>query len=203
MAIYRQLWSNFRIADKSGASQIGEFNRVYQDGRISARPGADEFAVKRTKAGHTLNRKTNRSASGCPRYPSNRDAPGATSTVQPSEGTSGNAEPERPQQRPFRVTSSIGLRPYLPATILVIVTALVGFWPTYFGPALKGRVDVPPVIHLHAVIFVTWLALFATQVVLAAKNRVKLHMQLGRWIFGYGLLLLVGAVVATAATEEE
>lgn len=75
---------------------------------------------------------------------------------------------------------------YLPATILIVVIAFIGFWPTYFGPALKGRVHVPPLIHLHAVIYVTLLALFATQVTLAATNRVKLHMQLGRWMMAYG-----------------
>jgi hypothetical protein len=143
---------------------------------------ADEFSGIENQSWNTLihKDKAKRFAPGQPlrpRYLSNRTAQGATSTVQPIEGTSDNTGPERPQQRAFRSTNSIGLRPYLPATILVVVTALVGFWSTYFGPALKGRVHVPPVIHLHAVVFVTWLALFATQVALAATNRVKLHMQ--------------------------
>jgi len=94
--------------------------------------------------------------------------------------------------------SWIGWRLYLPATILIIVTALVGFWPTYFGPALKGTVNVPPLIHLHAVIFVTWLALFATQVTLAATSRVKLHMQLGRWIMAYGGIVVIAGLMAAA-----
>jgi hypothetical protein len=118
--------------------------------------------------------------------------------VQPIEGTRDNTETIRPQQRAFRGTNSIDLRPYLPATILVIVTALVGFWPTYFGPALKGRVHVPPLIHLHAVIYLTWLALFATQVALAATNRVKLHLQLGRWIMAYGVIVVIAGLMAVA-----
>jgi hypothetical protein len=144
---------------------------------------------------------TGRSASGQPllhRSLPNRDAPGATSTAQPIEGTSDNSGPERPKQRAFRTTSSIGSRLYLPATILVIVTALVGFWPTYFGPALKGRVHVPPLIHLHAVVYVTWLALFATQVTLAATNRIKLHMQLGRWMMAYGVVVVIAGLMALA-----
>jgi hypothetical protein len=118
--------------------------------------------------------------------------------VQPIERATNDTGPERPQQRDFRGTSSIGWRVYLPATILIIVIAFIGFWPTYFGPALKGRVHVPPLIHLHAVIYVTWLALFATQVTLAATNRVKLHMQLGRWIMAYGVVVVIAGLMAAA-----
>jgi hypothetical protein len=82
------------------------------------------------------------------------------------------------------------------ATILVIVTAFVGFWPTYFGLALRGRVHVPPLIHLHAVVYVTWLVLFATQVALAATSHVKLHMQLGRWIMAYGVAVVIAGLMA-------
>ena len=81
---------------------------------------------------------------------------------------------------------------------------MVGFWPTYFGPALKGRVHVPSLIHLHAVVYVTWLALFATQVALAATNRVKLHMQLGRWIMAYGVIVVIaGLMLGTRLATED
>jgi hypothetical protein len=116
--------------------------------------------------------------------------------VQPIEGTTDNMRPEHPQRRDFRGTNWVGRRVYLPATILVIVIALIGFWPTYFGPALKGSVHVPPLIHLHAVVYLTWLALFATQVTLAATNRVKLHMQLGRWIMAYGVIVVIAGLMA-------
>ena len=119
--------------------------------------------------------------------------------MQRIEETSDNTGPERPQKRAFRGTNSIGLRPYLPATILVIVTALVGFWPTYFGPLLlKGTVHSPLLIHVHAVVYISWLGLFFAQVVFAATNRVKLHMQLGRWTLTYGLVLLIGGLLAIA-----
>lgn len=118
--------------------------------------------------------------------------------MQPIERATDNTPPECPQQPDFRSRSSTGLRLFLPATILVIITALIGFRPTYFGPALKGRVHVPPLIHLHAVIYVTWLALFATQVTLAATNRVKLHMQLGRWIMVYGVIVVIAGLMAAA-----
>ena len=121
-----------------------------------------------------------------------------TGTVRPIEETNDNTGAERPQQSALRSTSVIGPRLYLPATILIIVIAFIGFWPTYFGPALKGRVHVPPLIHLHAVIYVTWLALFATQVALAATHRVKLHMQLGRWMMAYGVVVVIAGLMALA-----
>jgi hypothetical protein len=113
------------------------------------------------------------------------------------QGSAGTNRPAFRNVR-FQGTRSIGSRLFLPATILIIVIALIGFWPTYFGLALKGRVHVPPLIHLHAVIYVTWLALFATQVTLAATNRVKLHMQLGRWIMAYGVVVVIAGLMATA-----
>jgi hypothetical protein len=60
----------------------------------------------------------------------------------------------------------------------------------------QGKVHVPPLIHLHAVVYVTWLDLFATQVVLAATNRVKLHMRLGRWIMAYGVVVVIAGLIA-------
>ncbi len=118
--------------------------------------------------------------------------------MQPIEGTNDNTGAVRPQQRAFLGTRSIGPCLYLPATMLIIVISFIGFWPTYFGLALKGRVHVPPLIHLHAIIYVTWLALFATQVTLAATNRVRLHMRLGRWVMAYGVVVVIAGLMATS-----
>ena len=118
--------------------------------------------------------------------------------MQPIDGTIDNSKLQPRQQGDSRSTSWTGQRLYLPATILIIIIAFVGFWPTYFGPALKGRVQVPPVIHFHAAIFVTWLALFATQVMLAATGRVKLHMQLGKWMMAYGVVVVIAGLMAAA-----
>ena len=40
--------------------------------------------------------------------------------------------------------------------------------------------------------------LFATQVALAARNRVKLHMQFGRWIMAYGAVVVIAGLMAVA-----
>jgi hypothetical protein len=87
-------------------------------------------------------------------------------------------------------------RLYIGIAGLAIAIAAVGFWPTYFGPLLAGGVDKPAIIHFHAAIYVGWLAIFMTQVVLAATGRVALHMKLGRFGIGYGALVIFAGLLA-------
>lgn len=56
----------------------------------------------------------------------------------------------RPQIAPQR-------RVYIPVAVLAILIAIVGFWPSYFGPLLAGKTDVVPIIHLHAGVSVGWI----------------------------------------------
>ena len=77
---------------------------------------------------------------------------------------------------------------------------MVGFWPSYFGPMLRGNIERPLVIQIHGLIFVGWMALFIAQVVLAARGRVDLHRRIGRLGIAYGwLVLAMGLVVGPAA----
>ena len=78
---------------------------------------------------------------------------------------------------------------------------LVGFWPSYFGPMLRGDIARPLVIQIHGVIFVGWMALFVAQVVLAARRRVDLHRRIGKLGIAYGwLVVAMGLVVGPAAS---
>ena len=85
------------------------------------------------------------------------------------------------QRRPF----------YIVASLLMGLIAVVGFWPTYFGPLVTGRIAQPLLIHIHATVFTGWLVLFLAQAVLAASKRVALHVRLGKIGIGYGALLVV------------
>jgi hypothetical protein len=88
-------------------------------------------------------------------------------------------------------------RLYIGLSLLVTAIAFIGFWPTYFGPLLAGTVDKLPVIHLHAAIYVGWLAIFIAQTVFAATRRMDLHVRLGKLGIGYGVLVIVmGVTVA-------
>jgi hypothetical protein len=96
-----------------------------------------------------------------------------------------------------------GMGVYLPISLLCASVALIGFWPTYFGPLLSGTVQALPIIHLHAMVFGGWLLLVILQAVLAATGRIALHMTIGRIGMVYGIvLILVGEVTAFSAFGE-
>jgi hypothetical protein len=85
------------------------------------------------------------------------------------------------QRRPF----------YIGASLLMGLIAVIGFWPTYFGPLVTGSIAQPLLIHIHATIFTGWLVLFLTQAILAATKQVAWHLRLGKIGVGYGALLVV------------
>jgi hypothetical protein len=89
------------------------------------------------------------------------------------------------QRRPF----------YIGAGLLMGLIAVVGFWPTYFGPLAKGTVAQPLLIHIHASVFTGWLVLFLAQAVLAATKQVAWHVRLGKIGIGYGALLVVVGLI--------
>jgi hypothetical protein len=66
---------------------------------------------------------------------------------------------------------------YLAAAVAVLM--VLGFTRTWF---LRAWFDVPPItwlLHLHAVVFSAWFALFIVQTRLISTGRTRTHMQLG------------------------
>ena len=92
--------------------------------------------------------------------------------------------------RTVNLPIAITRRLYVGIGLLVALMALVGFWPTYFGPLLEGTLETVPVIHFHATIYSGWLLLFIAQVVFAATGRIRLHLKLGRIGIFYGFALI-------------
>ena len=83
-------------------------------------------------------------------------------------------------------------------TLLLMATVVWGFWPTYFGPLVGGRVVSRPLsMHLHAAVFSGWMLLLLAQVLLVALGRVRWHRQLGRVGVGYGMLVLATGLTVT------
>jgi hypothetical protein len=113
------------------------------------------------------------------------------------------AEPSVAAHR-IAMPRGIGRRPfYIGLTVLMALIAVVGFWPTYFGPLLIGTIRQPLLIHLHATVFTGWLVLFLTQVVLAASGRISWHLRLGRIGIGYGVLVvIVGLLTAISRSAD-
>ena len=100
---------------------------------------------------------------------------------------------------PATRTSGLQRRPfYIGASLLMGLIAVVGFWPTYFGPLVTGSIAQPLLIHIHATVFTGWLVLFLTQAVLAATKHVTWHLRLGKIGIGYGALLLVVGLITGA-----
>jgi hypothetical protein len=62
---------------------------------------------------------------------------------------------------------------------LCAAVGVVGFTPTYWYPLLTGTIAVPPILHLHALVFYGWLALFIVQSHFAATRRMTRHREFG------------------------
>ena len=86
-----------------------------------------------------------------------------------------------PRRRPFYITLSA----------LMALIAAVGFWPTYYGPLVRLTLVQPLLIHVHAIVFTGWLALFSVQAAFAANGRLQWHLRLGRVGIAYGVLLVI------------
>jgi hypothetical protein len=75
---------------------------------------------------------------------------------------------------------------YSGMAIALVITVFAGFARTYYLRPYFGTPPLTPLLHLHGIIFTSWLILLVTQTVLVAKNRISIHRRLG----------IAGAVIA-------
>lgn len=77
---------------------------------------------------------------------------------------------------------------FLRAAIVMTVTIIAGFSTQY----LMGRSTFasPLRVHAHAIVFMGWVAIYLTQNVLVASDRMHLHRRLG-WLGAFWLLPMV------------
>jgi hypothetical protein len=102
------------------------------------------------------------------------------------------AEGAPPRARAARSRIYVGLA----ALVTAIVAA--GFGRSFFG-TFVGGVAHPWIIHVHAAVYVGWLALLIAQASLAARGRIALHRKVGNFGIAYGVLVFaLGLVVAIA-----
>jgi hypothetical protein len=100
---------------------------------------------------------------------------------------------------PTAQRQTVPRRIYVPAAVVAAALAMLGFWRTYFGPLMAGTVHQPPIIHIHTAVMVTWLVLFLGQVWFAASGRIRLHIHVGPWVMGYGIIVVILGLLATSA----
>lgn len=84
-----------------------------------------------------------------------------------------------------------------------MAVALIGFAPTYWVPLFRGSLDVPPISHLHAVVFYGWTLLFLVQTWAAANRKINRHRELG--VFGVALattMCFVGMAAAITSLKQ-
>ena len=90
------------------------------------------------------------------------------------------------------------------ATMSVVASAVIvtGFASTYGPKLINGSRPVPPIVHIHAGVFVCWLVLFVAQTLLVMRGRVQAHMRLGRAGLALaGVMLVTGLATAIDAAR--
>lgn len=80
---------------------------------------------------------------------------------------------------------------YFYVSLWMCAIVAMGFVPGFFLPRSDPTVLQNPVVHLHAIVYVGWLALVAYQMRLPSQGRVATHRKLGRWLAGYAVLIIV------------
>jgi FtsH-binding integral membrane protein len=78
--------------------------------------------------------------------------------------------------------------------IAIALTVLAGFARSYYLRSYFETAPLPPILHLHGLVFSTWIALYVAQTSLVAANRVRVHRRLG--VAG-GVLAVVLVLVGT------
>lgn len=75
---------------------------------------------------------------------------------------------------------------YTGMSVVFLFTVFAGFARTYYLRPYFGTPALTPLLHLHGVVFTSWLVLLLAQTALVAANRTGVHRRLG----------MAGAVVA-------
>ena len=82
-------------------------------------------------------------------------------------------------------------------SLAAVVTVFAGFAPTYFLRLRFQTTPLPLYLHVHCLVFTTWIALFGAQTTLIAARRTDIHRRLG-WV-GASLAAVMVVAAITAA----
>ena len=92
---------------------------------------------------------------------------------------------------------------YVRAGIFCAAVGLLGFLPSYWIPMARGSLHVPPLAHLHALLFYGWLLFFVRQAMRVASGNVASHRAWG--VFGVALataMCFVGVGLAVSSIKQ-
>lgn len=92
---------------------------------------------------------------------------------------------------------------YIAMSIAAMITVFAGFAPTYYLRPYFNTAPLMPLLHVHGIVFTSWLVLFLIQTTLVAANRTDIHRRLG--ILGgviATLMILIGASTAVIRASQ-
>ncbi len=92
---------------------------------------------------------------------------------------------------------------YLSMSIATVITVFAGFSRTYYLRPYYNTAPLIPLLHLHGLVFSSWLALFLIQTTLVAAHRTDIHRRLG--ILGgviAALMVLIGFTTAVIRASQ-
>ena len=85
-------------------------------------------------------------------------------------------------------------------SLLIALVVFIGFARTYFLAGLFHAKPLPaPIVHIHGVVFSSWIALLVIQASLVASARADIHRRLG--VVGFALAPLVVVLGILVANE--
>lgn len=86
---------------------------------------------------------------------------------------------------------------YVGVAIAVLITVFLGFSRSYFLKGYFGTPELSLYVHIHGLVFTSWVLLFLAQTTLVATGRADLHRKLGMGgAVLAALLLIVGTTTA-------
>jgi hypothetical protein len=86
---------------------------------------------------------------------------------------------------------------YTGMAVAFVITVFAGFARTYYLRPYFGTPSLTPLLHLHGIVFTSWLVLLLTQTTLVAANRTDIHRRLG--VAGAVIAVLMVLVGTTTA----
>lgn len=92
---------------------------------------------------------------------------------------------------------------YISMAVAAVITAFAGFAPTYYLRPYFNTAPLMPLLHLHGLVFTSWLALFLIQTTLVAAHRTDIHRRLG--ILGgviAALMIVIGPTTAVIRASQ-
>jgi len=83
------------------------------------------------------------------------------------------------------ITSTAVARPWIAVdfyawmALACVLTAFLGFIPTYWTPLVAGQFSAHPIVHMHGIAFFSWTIFALVQTSLVPAGRVALHRSVG------------------------